>query len=210
MEDKLTGSLFFSGRHGERYWGPTARCCRRDYRELDDVDLSGRTYTEFRLRVGYVHLPLPYCGALHGPAIHRITHMDEMAPWRLNTGYYDRPIARRMAEEAGVPRECFGHIKFGGSGKNKKLNEESESDFQAFFRSEVPNRIQRRLSSRPLSERLSNHYRLKYLRAHYSHFPLASRTLEVLGTDRLHQLWGSMYLYCFHWGLEKTRARYLI
>lgn len=210
MEDKLRGSVFFSGRHGERYWGPTARCRRVDFREADDVNLSGRTYTEFRLRVGYVHLPVPYIGALHGPAIHRITHLEEMHPWRLKTGYYDRPIARRIAEEAGVPREYFGHVKFGGSDDAVRLNDESELDFQDFFRAAVPAEIQRRLDFRPLNKRLFNHYRIKYLRTHYSHFPLASRALEVLGTDRLHQLWGSAYLYVFHWGLDKTRGRYAV
>jgi hypothetical protein len=33
-----------------------------------------------------------------------------MAPWRLGV-LYDRPIPRRIAEEAGVPREYFGQKK---------------------------------------------------------------------------------------------------
>lgn len=208
MEARLRGSVFFSGRHGERYWGPTARCRRLNYRETDDCDLSGRTYAEFRLRVGYVHLPAPYIGALHGPAIHRITHLEEMRPWRLGTGYYDRPIPRRMAEEAGVPRECFGQVKFGGSTATKRLNNDSERDLQDFIHSEVPVEIRSRLDPLPLTDRTYNHYRVKYLRTHYSHLPFASRTMEMLGTDRLHQLWGSRYLYIFHWGLERTRPRY--
>ena len=35
---------------------------------------------------------------------------DDMAPYRVG-GRYDRPIARRMVEEAGVPREAFGQRK---------------------------------------------------------------------------------------------------
>jgi hypothetical protein len=35
-----------------------------------------------------------------------------MAPWRLRNGY-DRPIPRRIAEEAGVPRPAFGQSKMG-------------------------------------------------------------------------------------------------
>ena len=34
----------------------------------------------------------------------------EMAPWRLGTSY-DRPIPRRIAEAAGVPRQAFGQRK---------------------------------------------------------------------------------------------------
>jgi hypothetical protein len=33
-----------------------------------------------------------------------------MAPWRLNT-HYDRPIPRRLAEEAGLDRAEFGQVK---------------------------------------------------------------------------------------------------
>jgi len=36
--------------------------------------------------------------------------MPEMAPWRLNSAY-DRPIPRRILEEASVPRELFGMRK---------------------------------------------------------------------------------------------------
>jgi hypothetical protein len=35
-----------------------------------------------------------------------------MDPWRLRNAY-DRPIPRRIAEEAGVPREIFGQSKMG-------------------------------------------------------------------------------------------------
>jgi hypothetical protein len=35
-----------------------------------------------------------------------------MNPWRLGNKY-DRPIARRIAEEAGLPRQMFGQSKMG-------------------------------------------------------------------------------------------------
>jgi hypothetical protein len=85
--------------------GPTARCSRENFREPDDCVLSGHALGEFRLQAGFLHYPAPYVSGLHGPAIFQITHSPEMMPWRLGTGYYDRPIARRIAEEAGVPRE---------------------------------------------------------------------------------------------------------
>lgn len=208
MEDTLRGSIYFSGRHGERSWGPTARCRRQDYREEDDSHLSGRAATEFRLRTGYIHLPAPYIGGLHGPALNDITNSDEMRPWRLNTGYYDRPIARRIAEEAGVPRENFGHIKFGGGEAAWELGEESERDFREYVEAEVPAKILRRLRLGPISNRDQTHFKVKYLRSNYSHQPGASRLLELLQTDRLHRMWGSVYLYTFHWGYERIRHRY--
>lgn len=208
MQDALRGSVFFTGRHGERIWGPTARCKRQTFAEADDCNLAGRASTEFRLRLGYIQMPAPYIGALHGPAIHRITHAEDMRPWKLGTGYYDRPIARRLAEEAGVPRELFGHVKAGGGEAAWELGEESQADFQQFVRERIPAKVREQLNPRPIDERNQAHYKVKYLRTNYSHPPLAARLLDVLQTDRLHRLWNSVYLYTFHWGFEKMSARY--
>ena len=210
MEDKLAGSVFVSGRHAERYWGPTTRCKRRHFREVDDVNLSGHAYGEFRARVGFVHFPVPYIGALHGPALYHITHSEEMRPWRLGTGYYDRPIARRIAEEAGVPRALFGHVKRGSSEEAKGLGPESERDFLEFLESEIPANARARLSLRSTEERYQSHVRLSYFRTHYAHWPLVSSAMDLLGTERMHRLWGSAYLYVFHWGFEKMRGRYRV
>ena len=210
MEDKLRGTVLFSGRHGERYWGPTSRCSRRNFREVDDCNLSGHASPEFRMRTGFIHLPAPYIAALHGPAIFRITHSEQMRPWKLGVGYYDRPIARRIAEEAGVPRENFGHVKFGGGDNTPLLSQESDSDLRDFIQSEVPERVRQSLDFRPLRERSESHFRVKYLRTHHSHWPLGDQVLSALQTDRLHRLWNSAYLYFFHWGFQKTRARYVV
>ncbi len=209
MADTLADSIFVSGRHGERYWGPTRRCARLNLREIDDCLLSGHALGEFRLRTGFVHLPLPYIGARHGPAIYRITHSREMDPWRLGTGYYDRPIARRMAEEAGVPRENFGHRKLGTSvGAWRELNAESQADFDAFVASEVPEAVRRRLDPRSRSERIAAQRRLGYFRTHYAHLPLGDWLIRAAGLERLHQLHNSVHQYQFHWGFERTRERY--
>lgn len=208
MEDVLRGSVFVSGRHGERYWGPTARCSRTDFAERDDCHLSGQALGEFRLRTGFVHFPLPYVGARHGPAIFRITRSAEMRPWRLGTGYYDRPIARRIAEEAGVPRAWFGQRKLGAGMGSRELNDESERDFQDFLRSEVPAAVLRKLDPRPVAERIGRHRRLTYLRSIYSHLPPVSAALDLSGSDRLHMMWRSTSLYHFHWGYAKTSRRY--
>ena len=208
MEDSIRGAVLVSGRHGERYWGPTSRCKRRNFREVDDCHLSGHALTEFRLRAAVVHLPAPYIGAAHGPSLYRITRSPEMRPWLLGTGYYDRPIARRIAEEAGVPRENFGHKKFGAGMLYRDENEESARDFDAFLRSAIPSHILQRMDPRPLSERKARHRGLKHVRTHYSHLPLASFALDVFRTDRRHMLWNSIYLYQFHWGVEKLRSRY--
>lgn len=73
-------------------------------------DLGGHAMTESRLQAGYVQLSFPFIGARSRQDIFAITMSEEMNPWRLNIKY-DRPIPRRIAEEAGLPRHMFGQIK---------------------------------------------------------------------------------------------------
>jgi hypothetical protein len=74
-------------------------------------DTAGHGLAEWRLATGFIQLPIPYLGARRREDIHHITHSPEMDGWRLKNSY-DRPIPRRLAEEAGVPRHMFGQKKF--------------------------------------------------------------------------------------------------
>ena len=108
-----TVSLLLTGVLGE-LWRPKADkvewpCLNADLRH---GDLGGSGMAEWRLVVGVIHLPLPYIGARCRADIVEITESSEMDPWRLGTAY-DRPISRRIAEEAGVPRRHFGQSKMG-------------------------------------------------------------------------------------------------
>src|SRR6185503_12181650 len=108
-----TVSLLLTGVLGE-LWRPKKDkvewpCLNADLRH---GDLGGSGMAEWRLVVGVIHLPLPYIGARRRAEIVEITESAEMDPWRLGTAY-DRPIARRIAEEAGVPRQFFGQSKMG-------------------------------------------------------------------------------------------------
>ena len=73
-------------------------------------DLSTHGLTEVRLETGFVQLAMPFIGATSREDILRITESPEMDPWRLGTTY-DRPIPRRIAEDAGLAREMFGQVK---------------------------------------------------------------------------------------------------
>jgi hypothetical protein len=65
---------------------------------------------EFRLRVGFIHLPVPCLGATRQPALTLLSNSPEMMPWSIG-GNYDRPLPRRIGESAGIPRNCFGQLK---------------------------------------------------------------------------------------------------
>jgi hypothetical protein len=76
------------------------------------LDVAGHGLGELRLVVGFIHVPVLFIGARRKADIIKITESSEMDPWRLGSKY-DRPIARRIAEEAGVPRQMFGQSKMG-------------------------------------------------------------------------------------------------
>jgi hypothetical protein len=102
-------TVLVSGYHGDKVWAldPGSRYLGDD---LKRGDTSGLSLTEARLSAGWVNLPVPFIGARGISSIVGISQSAEMAPWRLGTSY-DRPIPRRIAEEAGIPREAFGEHK---------------------------------------------------------------------------------------------------
>jgi hypothetical protein len=104
---------------------------------LSRRDRSGTSVMEWRLHAGCIHVPVAYMGARHAPDITRITQSEKMRPWSLG-GWYDRPIARRILEEAGVPREAFGTSKRAGSilffKAGSGMTPTAERDFQAWLR----------------------------------------------------------------------------
>lgn len=75
--------------------------------------VSGLSNLEQRLRIGSLSFLPMSIASRHFLALEAISRSEEMAPWRLGSGY-DRPVARRLIEEAGVPREAFGQHKKGG------------------------------------------------------------------------------------------------
>jgi hypothetical protein len=99
--------LFFTGCHGEKMWD------RVDHDHPDPFvrrDVSSLGFCEFRLHRGVWQCPVPFWGVRHSHELKAITLSDEMRPW--STGKdYDKPIARRLAEDAGVPRTAFGTLK---------------------------------------------------------------------------------------------------
>jgi len=99
---------FFTGCHGDKVW-------ERDRTPLADPfqipSLGDLGIGEFRLLKGIVHCPLPHSAMRHVHDIRAISFLDEMAPWTLGVRGYDRPIPRRILEEAGVPRRLIGMLK---------------------------------------------------------------------------------------------------
>jgi hypothetical protein len=92
-------------------------------------------------------------------AVHRVTRSAELYPWGVGGGY-DRPIARRLGEEAGVARELFGVAKARAGaepvlGRRETMSAASFVDFERFrgeFRGwyQLPGGMRRRLGAAQL------------------------------------------------------------
>ena len=103
----LANRILLTGFHGDKIWDPNNPDVSR---RIARGDASGSNLTEFRLRTGFIHLPVPFMGCTRAADIRRISRSSEMDHWRIG-GHYDRPIPRRIAEEAGAARESFGQHK---------------------------------------------------------------------------------------------------
>ena len=77
---------------------------------LGQPDLCGCSLHEFRLWNDFIHIPVPTIGMRRRPEIVALSNAAEMLPYRMYNSY-DRPIPRRVIEEAGVPRSKFGQQK---------------------------------------------------------------------------------------------------
>lgn len=110
-EKYLDGTVLFTGYHGDRIWGKHPPDLSD---QLSRGDPSGLALTEFRLHAGFIHCPVPFWGARDIGWVKRISNSVEMTPWDVPGGY-SRPICRRIAEEAGIPRSVFGISKAAAS-----------------------------------------------------------------------------------------------
>jgi hypothetical protein len=95
----------FLGSYCDTIW--SRKRIPRDYTERSQSFLS---MGEFRLWSGMLQCPVSFLGMHHAEEINAIASLPEMEPWSVG-GSYDRPIPRRMLEEAGLARGSFAQRK---------------------------------------------------------------------------------------------------
>ncbi len=108
-EPSLGNRVLLTGIHGDAVWNTHHKKPNTD---IVRGDAAGASLIEFRSRVGFMHLPVPFIACKSAAAIKKISISDEMRPWSVG-GHYDRPIPRRIVESAGVPRQSFAIQKSG-------------------------------------------------------------------------------------------------
>jgi hypothetical protein len=99
-------AVLFTGYHGDKVWDANLE---KKYHndQIKRGDISGLNLSEIRLKSGFINVAVPFIFSRSVEDILRISQSPEMEPWRLYNDY-DRPIPRRIAESAGIPRQSFG------------------------------------------------------------------------------------------------------
>ena len=125
--------LFFTAIHGDAVWDLS-------HRDLSDPlvrpSFTGLGLCKFRLYKGIFHCVVPFWGIRHAKEIQAISFSEEMKPWILGKRY-DRPIARRIIEEAGVKRGTFAVRKKNASGETSFLwpySSDARVSFERYLR----------------------------------------------------------------------------
>lgn len=108
-EEQLASTMLFTGFLGDTLWGldPISASASRDYTYKFP---AGGTLGEFRIRTGFIHVPVPLLTYASQQELVSIARSDQMAQWRVG-GDYDRPIPRRLVETSGVPRAIYAQEK---------------------------------------------------------------------------------------------------
>lgn len=115
--EQLEQRMLLSGVHGDKMWDRNHSSVSQDIRRSAFPDTARH---EFRLATGYLCVAPAFLTVSRHTDVNRISNSKEMEPWQLGTSY-DRPIPRRIVEEAGVPRTYFGIMKEGGAGSSLRF-----------------------------------------------------------------------------------------
>ena len=99
------------GERGDKFWSTNWPYPNNYYKIVDEI-YAGTSMIETRLRLGYIYFPLPVFGADKWTDITKISNSQELKKYSVG-GSYDRPIPRKIVEDAGVPRERCGFKKMG-------------------------------------------------------------------------------------------------
>lgn len=215
LESIAGGRLVISGIHGDAVWS------LEDLPHLDQLrrgDSAGASFSEFRLRTDWLHVPLPFVGARGWASLRAVSASPEMQPWRLG-GHYDRPIPRRILQEAGVGPDLFGRTKHGyiakfatGSSLDISLSPAAAEEFREFLAGTAhrdPRSLER--FAKPL-RRIDKVRRSHPGRAGRAIAPLidvaATKLLGGPGEHTLNSRYGNASLLVV-WGIERMRSRYL-
>jgi len=203
-EGELAGSALLTGFHGDKIWDQHTTALGPD---LVRGDQSGLSLTEYRLRAGFIHCPVPFMGVRQIRDINRLSRSSALSPWDIG-GHYTRPICRRIVEEAGVPRELFGIRKrassvlfFHGS---SFLTPEAMEEYLPWLETHLP----------PMAATGRSAARAQLARLTRSVERFASTRRITLLEKMAHRIAGwadrePLFRWVFPWAVERARGAYI-
>ena len=126
-------SLVFTGALGDDLWDLEPGCIGEHLTQVGSPMMTPACLHEFGLRAGIVFVHVPMIDAVHCNDVFRISKSPEMAPWTMGTDY-DRPIPRRIVEEAGIPRGSFATHKYASAATtlDESFGPDTRADFHRF------------------------------------------------------------------------------
>lgn len=214
MEKQLEGSVLLVGNQGDRVFG-VGRGFLSRYRNPHAYAAAVTSMNEFRKRIGMVPFVVPSIAGLYPDELYAITHSDEMRPWWV-PGRYNRPIARRLAVEGGIPPGAFAHTKAATSHVwpyRDGLPPAADDALKAWMRDHGA-------APRPLGRlgRLVSKWQARYRRFLKDQLSARSPAVRDLLAPiavlpwwhRSHTTFGSSYLFGFHWGTSIIQSRYRV
>lgn len=198
MEPALPSTLLMTG-----FWGGAA-WRGKDRANLSRIDLSGASLGEFRMRVDMIHMPMPYIGGLQQTSLSVLRSSPELRAYSVG-GVYDEPVARRLAEEAGVPRESFAVQKLAASQRLNLYGLEamSASGRASFERFAGPDA----LTSLPPRQTIHRRHRaaIKIAQGLHANRLVAGLVERRWGVVHFEPVFGSLLL---RWAAARIRPRY--
>jgi hypothetical protein len=152
------------------------------------------------LHAGAVSLPVPALGADDVEQFLRLSHAPEMDEWRGPDGY-DRPIARRLTGERGVPSDALATTKIASAWLRGPYEfcDETRADFEAWLASHpLPFR---KLADQIVSSPTERAFQFSRRVARHS-----KTTGRLRHFRKLHPSWPTGRL--FHWAHDRIGAHY--
>ena len=220
-EQQLSGKILLTGFYGDGVW---ERANGRDGVDMVTRDWAGADLIYFRTRLGFLHLAVPSIGYREFASILKITNSEEMRPWQLQRDDYDRPIPRRIVEDAGVPSEMFGQRKKFAARPLRFCNPAAveEPDLQKVM---APNSYRHFLQwTKPIRLYSSvfdrwafgTMHKLYLFNAHVIRSRKVKAALQWLGITVPTRPWIPIrfrkqrvqHRLLFHWGMEQIKPRY--
>jgi hypothetical protein len=211
----LRGRVLFTGYHGDKVWDKLTTYLSD---QIMRGDPSGLALTDYRLEAGFINCAIPFLGTRQVRDIHRISNSEVMKPWDVS-GNYSRPICRRIAEEAGLPRDSFGQKKKAASmdpfagwevqhGDGSFLAPESRDDFLDWIRRHR-SAWTKRGAIAPIASMKVNYWvnALFSSGVDFNHW-ITERTplWRVLGYPSYQPHYLNLYL--FPWAIDRMKRRY--